>query len=1779
MPTVATAQVAPPDPVTKAKPTYAKPKLKLLSARNSARARHGNVAPQIILKGHALPAGTNYQWLITLDDVGNPSQPLSQCQNTDPNYPVGCQWPSVRQTAGNIHVIAQGDQTKDPFAGLPQGKYLISVLADGYTLGGSHFSIPGTTPAVDVNLIPNPVPLGTMRLRVYHDNAPVDATYEADAETGGQGGQQSLAGFEAHLTDVLGLVTTDWFGNPLCTNYQKDSAGKVVFDSTGSPIIDAANPGGHCYSDAGGDIVIPNLGSNRYGVTVSKPANKADWVQTTTLEGAHDHDVWLSANDTGLDTELILNGEPVPWVEFGFIDQKSLPAAPSVDNQLGSVRGQILAGLAYVGGQGGLAMPGGTGTVGGKEGPPIDRPWISLSDLNNGDQMVYTGRGNADGTFNIPNVPPSSYQVTAWDDNQDYIIFSFNVVVRPGEDLDTGKNYLSGWMTRIYGTVFIDTNGNGRRDPGEVGVPGTTLTLRERDNSLIDQMQGSANTNDSGEYSFTEAYPLTKWLILEHFNTRYETTGVTYQGENDPHPTTLTGAGVDINVLPVLGLGGRVDWGVKPYAPGTNGGIVGTVTYDSTRNELDPAYSVTEVYQPGIPGVPVNLYGVLRDTDPNSATYGQPILDSRGLPQRGPKLAATYSSEEWHAPKGCTARQWDGTPLTPATFGWMPTPGLAANQTCVESPAMGFQANFEDNSTGAFSQRVNGNYGFSTSDLNLYPVGDPNNPGLPGHAGAHDLPLYADLAANGYEPQALAPEDYIVAVDIPDNPVGGGKMYQVTKEQDVNIFTGDTYLPQENYPVTPDATTNPPIQLGNGNKPEAPPSQGGGLGISPCVGGNNHVTVTNPDFIAGGGSPYEGMDRPLCDEKLVTVRAQQAVAPNFNLFTPVPLPTHFYGLTINDLGMTTDTKSVQYGEAQGLPNIPMGIYDWSGQLIDTVSTDYNGWYEAIEPSTSAYNCPLPAGPCPNIYRFVGNDPGQPGAANANFNPRYRTISANFQAWPGLFTVTDTAPSQTAAVIVAPGTTTAVPVDCTNSAVTPEVWAVDKVVVPDSGTVGERTVTVTGNGFGIDPNSPPTVQLLKQDGTPAPATAITSWSNTQITFVVPSSATAPASANGPVQLRIRNTASGLWTSSAVTIQEVGSRYNPYILNVGDTTSADFSTIQGAINAPTPAALVNQELTYGRVIVVHPQLGTTFNPMGAYFENPILNKRAKLQGFGPGGTRADGTVVPGSVIDGSGFNADGASGTAWVAIANGPHAGPTGVPDGAVVTVEPRTSSQFALFTQARRNQPPIGSNLDFAAVDGFRITGGYQQDVAGNLNVITGGNQSGFGAAGAAITQGGGIYVHASADNLRLTNNLVIGNSGSFAGGIRVGTPYESNAVATNPRTINQNNNNNNNLQISYNRIRDNGGTNLAGGVGLFVGTANYKFDHNDVCGNFSSEYGGGLSVFGRSTGGTVSDNRIWFNESYDEGGGVFFAGQLTANPNDLSTGTGPQTITRNVIMANTANDDGGGLRLLMVNNDLYTVTNNMIVDNMSTHEGGGIALDDATNVRIVNDTVARNITTATAVTSTGAPAAAGLSTGANSVALQASLPPSAPKFSNPVLLNDVFWQNKAGWFDGTSVQGVGADGTTTIENYWDIGSLDSTEILSPVNSILTTPNPGQLTQPTTGKAVPGADVLAGAAAALTPYFDVISSADNLFTNPFKVSVSIATLRTFPGFRQSVIVVNNVSPDLLGDYHLKAGTNPAVGAGIASRIFGAPWNTTVVAPTVDIDGANRIAHVDAGADQR
>ncbi|MBL0125241.1 MAG: hypothetical protein IPP88_22005 [Betaproteobacteria bacterium] len=94
---------------------------------------------------------------------------------------------------------------------------------------------------------------------------------------------------------------------------------------------------------------------------------------------------------------------------------------------------------------------------------------------------------------------------------------------------------LTGWWTKFDGYVFNDTNRNGIKDPGEPGLPGYTLTMRKRENSLMDRGTTATTTDATGYYSFESAYPMTQWLVMEAYDDLHYTTGVTFQADNQLH--------------------------------------------------------------------------------------------------------------------------------------------------------------------------------------------------------------------------------------------------------------------------------------------------------------------------------------------------------------------------------------------------------------------------------------------------------------------------------------------------------------------------------------------------------------------------------------------------------------------------------------------------------------------------------------------------------------------------------------------------------------------------------------------------------------------------------------------------------------------------------------------------------------------------------------------------------------------------------------------------------------------------------------------------------------------------------------------------------------------------------------------------------------------------------------------------------------------------------------------------------------------------------------------
>lgn len=1717
--------------------------VRAVSARAEAHHPGGAVA-----KGAPV---AHFRYMINADNSGK-ADPAggpklgSGCNADDPGYPTDCPWASINEHPGAAPIIRQGTDA-DFAAGagidLPDGDYLISLLADDYRIDGVHFTIPmeqdasvGGKGLVTVGMQPDPLPDSTLRAQVYKDEASTNGAID--------NGEPGLAGFQGHINDILGEVTTDVYGNPLCTTYvgENPDTHEIPWtaasrDADGLPVVDTV--GGKCLSDSTGMMTIPHLGTNRYTTTVTPP-DGTDWIQTTTLEGNHDWDTWLMEGSTGYDTEATVAAEPVPTPQFGFVSPHNdfTSTTPT-----GSITGTVVAAKQYYPPVGG-SFNYYNGMTGSKLDKPIPNPVISLVDLNNGDQAAWVGRGAADGTFTIPHVPDGNYQMTWWDEPQDYILMLVNVTVSGGQAVDLKQLPLNGWWTPISGHVFLDTNKNGKRDPGETGVAQFPLTMRKKDNSLMDRGTTTASTDITGAYSFPSAYPLAEWMVLEAYSDSFYTTGVTFQADNQPTPTTVLGAGVDVSVLPIIGLSGTVDWGVQKYdAAGTkggprNGGIVGSISYDTTRNELDPRYAAAEDWQPGVPNIPVKLYA----TVPCGTDAGAPCdlsdtyeVDANGAYRKG-KLLNSYVSESWTRPTGCTARDADGTPFThgPGKDEDVLVPDQATTGEClpalINSVQVGTYATDQGTADANFGAAVDGNYGFGDGcfDGTL----DATDPAAP--------------VCTGGSFTALDPADYLVQLEIPDD-ASGNPMYQVTSEEDINIARGDTVVPQ--VPPSQCAGALHTVDVQDVGTDAFPAVTGDGTTVPTGVTVPASTPVENPTFVGIAGSPYEGTQRPRCDSKLVSLSNGKSIVPMFNLFTDVPIPSRLRGLIVDDLNFSTNPQTILYGDKAGVPYAPVGIYDFTNRLVYTAESDFNGYYDVLMPSTDHISCPTPSGVCEGMYRFVGNDPGVPGALNANYDPRFRTIATEFEAMPGVTIPTDLAPTQVGVSIGTPGSSPTT-VKCMINPAAPQVMRVDRPFVRQTDTA--RSVTITGYGFGASKGAG-TVTL----GSTTLAT--TSWSNTQIVATVPAvgsnTSQIPAGAH---QLTV-TADNGKKSVNGLTYHVLGTGYSPTVYEVGpgvpvakyDPTKAASQTGSAGVSHAIQNALDDADANertdtnnggadqHTQLVVVYPNTATTANPRGAYYENLVMSTPVKLQGVGAGGFQGTDPTSPavlGTVVDGGGFGGDTALATDWFTKVGGlTWDGNDNVNDGAVVYVL-ASNAKTSQAGRARRFDPAA---TFLPAIDGFDLRGGDQQGFPGNINDLTG---QPTGLPPNIVTQGGAVFANAYARKLQLTNNVVQNNGGAY-GTIRIGTP---DLAAPNTNQHNEG------VRIANNRIVQNAGTNLAGAIGLYAGSDGYEVAANDICGNFSLEYGAGLSVYGLSPNGKVHHNRITLNNSNDEGAGIMIAGQLPNTPGTLSPGSGAVEIYANEIKGNLANDDGGGIRFLMAGDYPMSVHDNVITSNVSTHEGGGIGINDAPDVRIYDNTIMDNITTATAVTSDGTPAPAGVSTSQNSDQLQATLPAGSPTFSNPLLFNNVLWDNRAGTRAGTTVTGIGLAGDASALEFWDVGVADGTGVLAPVNSVI---------QQSTGQHAYTTDASN-------------RTTDPKVVEPWTVSVSFATWRQNPAFVDANVVAVEAPPDLMGNYHLSGcPASPACNIGATSR-------GGVTAQPSDIDGDARPqgSAYDAGADE-
>ena len=1654
-------------------------------------------------------------------------------------------------------VLANG-HTADSSAvvDLPADKlYYVSVLPDsastqnGYTLGGNNVVAGQVTVTVPLNRLPTPT--AQIFVLAFNDNFPINNAYDMPAEPG-------LGGFTIVIDDAFGggPISADAFGNPLGTVYQQncDAAGAnpgsgtdFCLNADGTPVsigalplltmtaANVGNPVTNPYNLKVGEALVKNLYPGKYGVRVIPPQGQLNWQQTTTIEGTPVIDAWVKADEPRIFVEGF--GTGTHHVQFGFIDPTTLPGIPV----------------------------GGTSSISGRNvynhfsrppflqgfypGVPVSECWIGLNDPVSG-QGLYATACDANSNFTIPNVPPGTYQLVTWDKPLG-ALFGFNTVTVPpgGGAVNLGNVLSFKWFGHLEGTVFFDVNENGFRDPGEIGISQQNINIRFRDGSIY----MAAPTAGDGSYELPEVFPFFKWLVTEVDYARFKATGMTAAFDkggvippangwimpsfdklnpipdltglpnviNEPEINPNTGNNYSrTETGPVLlqamhlflGQTNVIDWGKKDYAPGENGGISGIVFYAVTRAEDEAVNAFAEGFEPGVPRVQVNLY---RDTN------GDRIIDD--VNGDGVTLLADVDNYPFGWRDGGAIGPEDTDRNSNGVFDFGDALNIVTTDSWDDNPPSGCyqkipvingqQAKECFDNFGTWNQVRPGVFDGGYSFVDYWPGGMANP--VPGT----DPNALPPLPAGTYIVEAVPPPNYIIQ-----------------KEEDKNVVFGDSFKPSL----------------------KALPQ--------PCVGDSHTVPAflsLFPNLQEPVISTVAGQSRPLCDRRQVRLDDRLNAAADFFVFTEVPKAARAVGFANNDLAPEFDPNSPIFGEKSSPKWIPISFQDYAGNEVYRTYTDEYGAYNALLPSTFSTQVPSPSGLMPNMLTVFLNHPFMPDPNDRTqrisdpfYDPRYSQMAWTFMYSPGKTSYLDTPILPIGAFVGHPD----FGLDTEPPDKTPKIHSVTGNMVSGPSQKGpllcadNDTITITSAGtrqvanpaFSNEPgNAQPA--LISRDfgfsftqgrvsvlvdgaiGNPV-SLEIVSWSPSKVVARVPAGSIGVGGTLGTGldrrqhQLILFRGDNGKWTELGITLH-VGNCNSVVHVSPGQS-------IQSAVDAIPGAGA-------GEVIIV---------PPGMYNEAVIINKNVKLQGWGAESTAIYAYPRPLDKLTSWHAKVKGIVDTAFAA-------DPTAFPN---IILNPVTNTKDAFVTFNPIEMPgflilfphPVFDLANPGLIDGFTISGSIS---------------------------GGGVHVHDNGSFLRISNNIISGNQGNRGGGIVLGIPDTGTPVI------------NDSISIHHNQIVENAGiTEGGGGISIFAGASNYSISDNRIAGNFTRKNGGGICHEGLSHNGMIERNKVLFNEVFfggpvgGEGGGIYLGSDIPPNiviipgqPLPLLPGTGTVTLNANLIQGNLAGSGhGGGIRVDTVNGleldpaesgavtaleaDWYrlNIFNNMIINNVSAYAGGGIYLEDAVRATVVNNTIAHNDSTATAqaamlpgilpVRST--PQGVGIVTtvfGATIASEFANAALPLPAFTDPVLVNNIIWENRSYSWDGSlnNSQGglVAAPGI-----YNDLQVSGTAGAMNPQNCFLTS---------TAGYAAGNFQGLPGFKAA---YFNNL-----LFGTVADEGGNFISAR-----------FNPLTP-AAGDYHLRADA-PAKDKGADSFIIGA---TPIDLLRNDIDTDSRVGQtVDIGADE-
>ena len=316
----------------------------------------------------------------------------------------------------------------------------------------------------------------------------------------------------------------------------------------------------------------------------------------------------------------------------------------------------------------------------------------------------------------------------------------------------------------------------------------------------------------------------------------------------------------------------------------------------------------------------------------------------------------------------------------------------------------------------------------------------------------------------------------------------------------------------------------------------------------------------------------------------------------------------------------------------------------------------------------------------------------------------------------------------------------------------------------------------------------------------PLTNVT-WSDGLITATVPNGASTG-------QLMVKRGDNGKESVVGLTVHVGGP--SPIRVNPNATPgSGAFKTIQAAMDSVPLNPTLLQIAAGTPLITVAP---------GTYNEYVIMDKRVRLQGWGANSVTINATKF------------DSATVATWRARINS------------------KANNTFDLLPgQTLGIDPANNEPLAFGAEEGPGVlVVGRQGVLGGLLNECRLGSLQQLSIDGLTVTgsdSGGGILASGYACGLEVSNNRVVGNYGTYGGGIRVGHTV---LAATQAGNLTYTDGVNRYPSIHHNWVSQNGATANGGGGGITMGTGSdgYKVSSNYVCGNFSMSDGGGLSHLG-----------------------------------------------------------------------------------------------------------------------------------------------------------------------------------------------------------------------------------------------------------------------------------------------------------------------------------------------